>query len=129
MKILPELPNLQFLLREAKAIKSRHRSGDTSVCETIGHYDTSLHARTNEEIFDTRFSILDAQRVVARQYGFSSWARMKGFVERGLAGKNPTDIELRTTLLNRYKELTSLTQDIQKKHGDYKGKYLSLIHI
>jgi len=76
MKILPERPNLSFLLREAKKLKSAHRSGDNSICATIGHFDISLHGLSDEAIFDTRFSILDAQRVVARQYGFSSWARL-----------------------------------------------------
>ena len=89
----------------------------------IGHYDTSLHGLTNEQILDTRFSILDAQRVVARQYGFSSWSRMKKYIDRSWAGQNPTDIELRTKLLNRHAEFVSLREDIQQKNGDHKSKY------
>jgi len=123
MKILPELPNLEFLLREAKAIKSSHRNGDASVCETIGHYDTSLHGLNNQQIFDARFSILDAQRVVARQYGFSSWSKMKQFVQRSLVGRNPSDPKLREFLLKRHKQLKSLTTEIQAKRGDYKSAY------
>jgi len=121
MKILPESPNLDFLLREAKAVKSSHRNGVTSVCETIGHFDTSLHGLNNQQIFDTRFSIHDAQRVVARQYGFSSWSKMKHFVQRSLAGRNPSDTKLRGFVLNRFKALKSLTDDIQTKRGDYKS--------
>jgi len=86
MKIIPERPNLNFLLREAKALKTRHRNRDKSICATIGHFDTSLHGLSEQAIFDTHFSILDAQRVLARQYGFSSWSRLKKFVLRSYAG-------------------------------------------
>jgi len=123
MKNLPARPNLQYLLREAKVLKSRHRKGDTSICATIGHYDTSLHGLSDADIFDTRFSILDAQRVVARQYGFSSWTRLKKFVHRSVAGVNPLDRTLRDTLLARHKELITLQNDVQHKVGDYKGRY------
>jgi len=123
MKKLPRLPNLDFLLREAKGIKSSHRNGDASVCETIGHFDTSLQGLSTQQIFDTRFSILDAQRVVARQYGFSSWSKMKHFVQRSLAGQNPSDTKLRGFVLNRCEALKSLIDDIQSKRGDYESAY------
>ena len=118
MKNLPKHPNLQFLLREAKAMKSAHRSGDTSICGIVGHFDISLHGLSAQEIFDTRFSILDAQRVVARQYGFSSWTRLKKYVQRCWIGKNPADVRLRHSILSRYKELNTVLEE-----------YLSLIHI
>ena len=122
MKILPESPNLQFLLREAKALKSSHRNGDISICATIGHFDTSLHGLSNQQILDSRFSILDAQRVVARLYGFSSWSRLKKFVCRSVKGKAPSDIQLRNTVLNRRIELESLVKAYKSKQGDYKSK-------
>ena len=121
MKILPDSPNLQFLLREAKALKSSHRNGDISICATIGHFDTSLHGLSNQQILDSRFSILDAQRVVARLYGFSSWSRMKKFVNRSVEGP-PSDIQLRNTVFNRRNELESLVKAYKSKQGDYKSK-------
>lgn len=120
MKILPEWPNLNFLLREAKAIKSLHRSRDAGVCESIGHYDTSLHGLTEQQIFDKHFSILDAQRVVARQYGFSSWTKMKQFVIRCWEGQNPIDTTLREEILTRHQKLSSL----QKEARNNKDKKL-----
>ena len=113
MKTLPELPNLNFLLREAKAVKSQHRNRDAGVCETIGHYDTSLHGLTDQQIFDKHFSILDAQRVVARLYGFSSWTKMKQFVSRCWDGQNPTDTKLREEILTRHQKLSSLQKEIE----------------
>ena len=122
MKILPELPDLQFLLREAKAIKSSHRNRDDSICEAIGHFDTSLHGLNDQQIFDTRFSILDAQRVVARQYGFSSWTKMKQFVSRCWAGQNPTDVKLRDALLAKHQEQQSLQEEYRARQVGYREK-------
>ena len=124
MKILPELPDLQFLLREAKAIKSSHRNRDDSICEAIGHFDTSLHGLNDQQIFDTRFSILDAQRVVARQYGFSSWTKLKQFVTRCWAGQKPTDKKLRDAVLARSKEQRSLQEAYREKKDGHKEKYM-----
>jgi len=122
MKILPVRPNLQYLLREAKLIKSSHRNGDKSVCATIGHFDTSLQGLGDQEILDTRFSILDSQRVVARLYGFSSWPRLSKFVRRCDEGKNPSDSELRKTVLERHQVLDDLIRQYKSKKGDYKSK-------
>ncbi len=122
MKILPGSPNLQFLLREAKALKSSHRNADISICATIGHFDTSFHGLSHQEILNSRFSILDAQRVVARLYGFSSWNRLKKFVHRSYLGKAPSDIQLRSKVLNRRTELENLVKAYKSKQGDYKSK-------
>jgi len=59
MKYLPERPNLLFLLREAKKLKSAHRNGDKSICATIGHFDTSLHGLSDQAI--KRYSTRDFQ--------------------------------------------------------------------
>jgi len=112
MKYLPERPNLLFLLREAKKLKSAHRNGDKSICATIGHFDTSLHGLSDQAILDTRFSILDAQRVIARQHGFSSWSRLNKYIQRCEAGLNPSDISLKEQILTRYKEIRSLQKQI-----------------
>ncbi len=100
MKILPNQPNLAYLRREAQAVKARHRAKDTSVCSIVGHYDTSLHGLSEQQIFNQHFSILDAQRVVARQYAFSSWSRLKLFV---LKSSDTTELnsELSKLILER----------------------------
>ena len=122
MKHLPDFPSLPYLRREAKAIKADHRNGLASVCSTIGHYDTSLHGLSDEEILDTRFSILDAQRVVARQYGFSSWSRLRKFVLRGAAGRSPSDPALRDAILVRHGELRSLQEDLRHGRGSRESR-------
>ena len=127
MKILPVHPNLDYLLREAKAIKSRHRNGDKNVCPVLGHFDTSLHGLTTEQILNKRFSILDAQRVIARQYGFASWTKMKNFVSLCDKGQKPIDPHLRKYTLKRYEILQGLQQEVKQKklaYEEYKQETL-----
>lgn len=108
MKYLPTQPNLDYLRREAKSLKSSHRMHDKNICEIIGHFDLSLHNLSNHDIFKHQFSILDAQRVVARQYGFASWRRMKLYVER-CSSTNDIDSGLRNELLVRKAKVDEFT--------------------
>jgi len=80
MKSLPKQPNLEFLKKEAKALRALHRQGDTACCERLRNSDTSYNGRSDTEILANSFSINDAQRIVAREYGYSSWATLKNFV-------------------------------------------------
>jgi len=81
MKSLPDKPNLDFLKKESKKLRTLHRNNDHSSCSRIKHFDTSFVGMTDDEILVSKFSIIDAQRVVAREYGFSSWAKLKRFIE------------------------------------------------
>jgi len=123
MKTLPERPNLDFLAREAERLKSRHRRGDTGICRTVGHFDTSLHGLSDRQILERRFSILDAQRVVARQYGFASWRRLKRFVERCRAGREPADPSLERFVHRRHDELAALQADLRHRTENRKAVY------
>lgn len=81
MKSLPANPNLEFLKKEAKALRALHKQGDTACCELLRLYDDAFKNKTDSEILSTRFSINDAQRIVAREYGYTSWATLKAYIE------------------------------------------------
>lgn len=81
MKSLPSKPHLEFLKKEAKALRALHRQGDSSCCERLRDNDISYQSRPDTEILTARFSINDAQRIVAREYGYSSWATLKRYIE------------------------------------------------
>jgi ubiquinone/menaquinone biosynthesis C-methylase UbiE len=81
MKSLPRKPNLEFLKKEARALRALHKQGDPACCEQIRLYDHSFKTRSDSEILATRFSINDAQRIVAREYGYTSWATLKKYIE------------------------------------------------
>lgn len=81
MKSLPIKPSLEFLKKEAKALRSLHRQADDVCCERIRKNDTAYKHKTNDEILAAKFSINDAQRIVAREYGYNSWATLKQYIE------------------------------------------------
>lgn len=111
MKTLPKQPNLDYLRREAKALKSQHRNSDRSICEVIGHFDLSLQNLNTETILKRNFSILDAQRVVARQYGFASWRRLNLYVAK-CSSKIKFNSELNKKLLFQLNEVEAYIDSI-----------------
>lgn len=81
MKSLAVKPNLEFLKKAAKALRALHRQGDATCCALIRTFDVSFKTKTDAEILAGKFSINDAQRIVAREYGYASWAALKRFIE------------------------------------------------
>jgi 2-polyprenyl-3-methyl-5-hydroxy-6-metoxy-1,4-benzoquinol methylase len=81
VKSLPKRPNLEFLKKEAKAPRALHRQGDSSCCERLRDNDSAFKNRSDAGILAAGFSINDAQRIVAREYGYSSWAALKRYIE------------------------------------------------
>jgi len=81
MKSLPKRPSLEFLRKEAKALRALHRQGNRACCERLRDSDTSCISKSDSELLGSRFSINDAQRVVAREYGYPSWATLKKYIE------------------------------------------------
>ncbi|HWA24080.1 MAG TPA: ankyrin repeat domain-containing protein [Lacunisphaera sp.] len=73
-KQLPERPDLGQLKKQAKDLLHEIRAGQSEALARV---------RENER---AGFALADAQRVIAREYGFSSWAKLKLHVEtRGAA--------------------------------------------
>lgn len=81
MKSLVKKPNFEFLKNAAKGLRALHQQGDTACCAPIRNFDTSFKTKTDAEILSGKFSINDAQRIVAREYGYTSWTALKRFIE------------------------------------------------
>lgn len=71
LRPLPPRPNLEFEHKEAKALLRRLRAGDP---------DALARARARHPALDAsvpaRIRLADAQLVIAREYGFTRWARL-----------------------------------------------------
>jgi hypothetical protein len=71
MRPLPPRPNLEFEHKEAKALLRRLRAGDA---------DALARARARHPAIDAsapaRIRLADAQLVIAREYGFTSWPKL-----------------------------------------------------
>jgi ankyrin repeat protein len=70
---LPEHPNLEQLRKQAKDLLQAFRSGDTAAEAEIRLFERNPDA--------ARFGLSDAQRIIARAYGFASWPKLKAFVD------------------------------------------------
>jgi ubiquinone/menaquinone biosynthesis C-methylase UbiE len=81
MKSLPKNPDLEFLEKEARVLHALHRQGDASCCAQIRQYDTSFRTKSDTEILSVKFSLNNAQRIIAREYGYASWAILKNYIE------------------------------------------------
>ncbi|WP_179954029.1 ankyrin repeat domain-containing protein [Denitrobaculum tricleocarpae] len=69
---LPENPSLENLKKRAKGLLKSARAGDQQALDLIGPYFGDPR----------KIGLQSAQLVLARAYGFSSWAKLKSHVER-----------------------------------------------
>lgn len=70
---LPQHPSLEQLRKQAKDLLKRYRAGDASTVAEVETFERGADA--------SRFGLHDAQRVLARAYGFASWPKLKAFVD------------------------------------------------
>jgi ankyrin repeat protein len=70
---LPAKPNLEYLKKQAKQLLAQLQQGDAAALERFGSL-ASLDAPENAKL-------ADAQHLIAREYGFASWPRLKTHVE------------------------------------------------
>ena len=70
---LPQQPNLEQLRKQAKDLLEQYRSGDSSATAEIQQFERNPDPST--------FALNDAQRILARAYGYESWRKLKAFVD------------------------------------------------
>src|SRR5687768_9816905 len=79
---LPPRPNLQHLKYQALDLLKAHKAGDADAVARLGVV--------------AKQSLADAQRTVAREYGFASWSKLKRHVESIVGSPDaqpPLDLE------------------------------------
>ena len=74
---LPPRPHLENLKKRAKLILKGLQGGDPEILKEIQEHHPRWHKSSAQDIQSTRFTLADAQLVIARQYGFESWAKLK----------------------------------------------------
>lgn len=70
---LPARANLEQLRKQAKDLLAHYRAADTAAIAEVQEFERNADPST--------FALHDAQRVLARAYGFASWAKLKAFVD------------------------------------------------
>jgi ankyrin repeat protein len=70
---LPPSPNLEQLRKQAKDLLEQYRAGNPAAIAEVQRFEQRPDAST--------FALHDAQRVLARAYGYGSWLKLKAFVD------------------------------------------------
>ena len=70
---LTEQPSLEQLRKQAKELLQEFRSGAPSALAEVNQFERNADSG--------KFALNDAQRVIARAYGFASWPKLKAFVD------------------------------------------------
>src|SRR5688572_21334892 len=76
---LPSRPDLDHLKREARSLQQAARSGDPDALQRLRQ---ALGT-------DTALKLTDAQRAIAREYGFPTWARLRSHVQASRSVSDP----------------------------------------
>lgn len=72
-RTLPPQPSLEQLRKQAKDLLKAYCAGDVAAVAEVARFESQPDP--------AKFALTDAQRVLARAYGFASWARIKQNVE------------------------------------------------
>ena len=83
---LPEKPSLQHLKYQAKDVLKGHAAHDPGVAQRIREFHPRWAKASDAEIFAAHLSLSDAQVMIARECGFSSWTKLKRRVEQPKPG-------------------------------------------
>lgn len=70
---LPKQPSLEQLRKQAKDLLEQYRTGDLAAVIEVNQFEPQADVAT--------FALHDAQRALARAYGFESWPKLKAFVD------------------------------------------------
>src|SRR5205085_2965617 len=70
---LPERPDLEQLRRQAKELLDGYRAGDERAVAEVKRFYRGADPAT--------FALHDAQLVLARNYGYGSWPKLKAYVD------------------------------------------------
>jgi hypothetical protein len=87
-KPLPPKANLDHLKYQAKDLLAALADRDPQVAQRIREFHPRLDKAEDAVIFDTKLKLSDAQLVIAREYGFPSWMRLRKHIERPAPADN-----------------------------------------
>lgn len=80
---LPARPSLAQLRTQARELLRAHRDGSAAAAARVAAHHPDLEGRSPRAVLAHPLKLADAQLVLAREYGFASWAALKHRAEVG----------------------------------------------
>jgi hypothetical protein len=74
---LPRRPNLEQLKKKAKTILKGHQAADPHTLKHIQEHHPRWRKASQATIQSAHFTLSDAQLVIANEYGFETWPKLK----------------------------------------------------
>ncbi|MDR8390452.1 hypothetical protein NC796_04815 [Aliifodinibius sp. S!AR15-10] len=81
-KSLPSRPSLDHLKHQAKDLLKGWKAGKPESLARIREFHPEFSDKSEYEARHTRFLLSDAQLVIAREYGFKSWSKLKTHIKQ-----------------------------------------------
>jgi hypothetical protein len=115
-RALPSRPDLEQLRKQAKELQKSFKSGDGSAIQRV----RENHPQGGDiSSGRTRFSLSDAQLVLAREHGFASWPRLKAHVQETLLSAVDPMTLVHEALRN---DDATLFRKVIERHPDLKAR-------
>jgi hypothetical protein len=116
---LPSRPNLDQLKRQARDLLNAHRVGDENAVRRIRESHPRLSQASEADVRSARFTLSSAQLVIAREFGFVSWPKLKEQVQKAGAQSSNAVEELKQALRN---DNASVVRQILERHPELSSK-------
>ena len=81
VKLLPSKPSLEHLKYQARDLLNALSQGNADAVARTRKFHPRYARLSDAEIRTLKFSLADAQLVIAREYGFHSWPKLKQHIE------------------------------------------------
>jgi ankyrin repeat protein len=109
---LPQQPNLEQLRKQSKDLLHDFHAGVSAAIAEVNRFERNPR---------TAFALSDAQRVIARAYGFASWPKLKAFVDganiaRFVDAVNAGDVAQVRSMLASRPELIAMDRSASDEH-------------
>jgi len=130
LRRLPDQPNLEHLRKQAKDLLHAYRSADPAAIAEVTRFERNPDAAA--------FALNDAERILARAYGFASWSKLKAFVDGANAGRflgaaKAGDLALVRSLMASRPELvgmgTSASGEYRAIHYAVMNRDVAMTHL
>ena len=112
-KQLPSNANLKHLKGQAKQLLDAHKAGDENACTRFKTHIPRLAQASKTQVRGAKLTLRDAYLVLAREYGYTSWPKLKHHLEAHAIIKTP-DSTHKELLLRINTLLAEHTEDAAK---------------
>src|SRR5579871_4694933 len=116
---LPSRPNLDQLKHQARDLLNAHRAGDEEALRRIRESHPRFARLAEADVRSVRFTLSGAQLVIAREYGFVSWPKLKDYVEKAKSQTNDPLEELKQAFRS---DKAAVVRHILDRHPELKAK-------